>query len=92
MRNRDFMSDGFLALIAAGLVLLFSILLGTYLKRSPTGGALSRCFSLQFYLSSSGPKPQQKLIPKFLINLGAALPAAGVPWVTMISYPTVSSS
>jgi hypothetical protein len=38
------------------------------------------------------PKPQQKPIPKFLINLGAALPAAGVPWVTMISYPTVSSS
>jgi hypothetical protein len=26
MRNRDFMSDGFLALIATGLVLLFSIL------------------------------------------------------------------
>ena len=27
MRNRDLMSDGFLALIATGLVLLFSILL-----------------------------------------------------------------
>jgi hypothetical protein len=27
MRNRDFMSDGFLALIAAGLVLLCSSLL-----------------------------------------------------------------
>ena len=26
MRNRDFMCDGFLALIATGLVLLFSIL------------------------------------------------------------------
>jgi hypothetical protein len=26
MRNRGFMSDGFLALIATGLVLLFSIL------------------------------------------------------------------
>ena len=26
MRNRNFMSDGFLALIATGLVLLFSIL------------------------------------------------------------------
>jgi hypothetical protein len=27
MRNRDFMSDGFLALTAAGLLLLLSILL-----------------------------------------------------------------
>jgi hypothetical protein len=27
MRNHDFVSDGFLALIAAGLLLLFSILL-----------------------------------------------------------------
>jgi hypothetical protein len=43
-------------------------------------------------LTSSRPDPQQKPIPKFLINSGAALPAAGVPWVTMISYPTVSSS
>jgi hypothetical protein len=27
MRNHDFVSDGFLALVAAGLLLLFSILL-----------------------------------------------------------------
>jgi hypothetical protein len=27
MRNRDFVSNGFLALVAAGLLLLFSILL-----------------------------------------------------------------
>ncbi len=27
MRNRDFVSDGFLALVAAGLLLLFSVLL-----------------------------------------------------------------
>jgi hypothetical protein len=27
MRNHDFVSDGFLALLAAGLLLLFSILL-----------------------------------------------------------------
>jgi hypothetical protein len=47
MRNRDFMSDGFLALIAAGLVLLCSILLGTYLKRSPTEGGLT----LQFHVA-----------------------------------------
>jgi hypothetical protein len=53
MRNRDFVSYGFLALIAAGLVLLCSILLGTYLKRSPTEGGLT----LQFRVASASTSP-----------------------------------
>ena len=53
MRNRDFVSYGFLALIAAGLVLLCSILLGTYLKRSPTEGGLT----LQYRVASASTSP-----------------------------------
>jgi hypothetical protein len=35
MRNRDFVSDGFLALVGAGLLLLFSILLAVALSSWP---------------------------------------------------------